>query len=101
MIGNDIIYVPYGDPRVANDMDIVKWGDCEILNIQQIKDTNFGKYKVMYDDSPFGYFVIGCKGTGIVLDGIEYMCDDSGMLDIKQINTHLYNRKISKVLEVL
>lgn len=99
MIGNDIIYVPYGDPRVANDMDIVKWGNCEILNIQQIKDTNFGKYKVMYDDSPFGYFVIGCKGTGLKIDNVKYMADDNGLIDIKTINTYLHNREITETLE--
>lgn len=60
-------------------------------------------YKVHYNTKyNLGEFTkwIGKKGTGIELSGSRrYMVDENGKLDIIGINTYLYNREMSEVLE--
>lgn len=62
-------------------------------------------YKVHYNTKGnLGEFTmwIGKKGTCIELrESRRYIVDDSGELDIVEINTYLYNRKMLKVFNNL
>ena len=101
--GIDEIYVPFIDEDKSNDLHIITWDNLEIVSLQFIENeiNRFGRFKVYFGNGGHDYFRIGCKGSGLKIDNVKYMADEAGMLDIKQINTHLHNRKISEVLERL